>query len=105
MSILMNQTFQRLKEQIHKEDLCCSILSARELWIVRLLARGYVPKEIAEHLCLSEQTIQAHLKNVYNKLNIHKQTELVSWYYRQLLNGDGKGKNHLINQNENTTRR
>ena len=90
MDPLMNQTLQRLKEQLHKEDLGCDRLSARELYVVKLLARGFMPKAIADFLCLSEQTIQTHLKNIYEKLDIHKQTELVSWYYRQFFNGDGK---------------
>ena len=102
--ILGNQILQRLKEKMHKEDLQCEELTARQLFITKLLARGYTQKEVADYLCLSEQTVSSHLKNIYDTLNIHKQTELVVWYFRQLFNGDGKGKNHLINQkgNENS---
>jgi DNA-binding NarL/FixJ family response regulator len=90
MGALMNQIYQRLKEQLHKEDLRYDGISARELYIVRLIARGFVPKEIADYLSLSEKTIQTHIKNVYKAIGVHKQTELVSWYYRKLFNGDGR---------------
>lgn len=87
-----------------KELLDCEELSARELFVVSQIARGYEIKEIANHLCLSEQTVTTHLKNTYQKLGIHKKTELVSWYYAKLINGNGKGKQHIkIPNNENPT--
>lgn len=103
--ILANQAYQRIKEKMHKEDLLQDEqLTARECWIAGLHARGHEIKEIADHLCLSEQTVTTHLKNTYQKLGIHKKTELVSWYYTKLINGNGKGKQHIkIPNNENPT--
>ncbi len=38
-------------------------------------------KDAAEHFCVSVSTIKSHLKNIYEKLNIHSITELVRHYY------------------------
>ncbi len=89
-NVLANQILHRLKEQLHKEDLQCDELSSRELFITKLIAKGYTPKEAADYLCLSPETITTHLKNIYGKLGIHRQPELVAWYFRQLFKGNGK---------------
>lgn len=73
-----------------KELLDCEELSARELFVVSQIARGYEIKEIANLLFLSEQTITTHLKNIYEKLGIHRKVELVSWYFTKLINGNGR---------------
>jgi DNA-binding CsgD family transcriptional regulator len=87
---LQSEFYQRHLEHIHKEWFGDSRLSSRELFIVRLIAIGRLPKQIADFLNLSPKTISTHLKNIYNKLGIHKQTELVTWYYTRLLNGNVK---------------
>ena len=101
--ILANQAYQRIKEKMHKEDLLQEEqLTARECWIAGLHARGHEIKEIADHLCLSEQTIITHQKNIYEKLRIHKKTELVSWYFTKLINVNGRDEQHLkTKRNEN----
>ena len=45
-------------------------LSERELSIVRALAQGLTNKQIGTELCVSEQTVKFHLRNVYRKLSI-----------------------------------
>ena len=55
-------------------------LSIREMSIARLLAWGFTQKEIATKLFISELTVQTHLKNIYHKLSIHKETDLTRWW-------------------------
>ena len=50
------------------------ILSARELEVLGLLAKGMRNKEISAMLTISEETVRAHLKNILNKLNVHDRT-------------------------------
>lgn len=45
-------------------------LSERELEVLRLVAAGLSNREIAEELCLSINTVKAHTKNIYSKLNV-----------------------------------
>jgi DNA-binding NarL/FixJ family response regulator len=53
-------------------------LTARELEVLRLLARGLRNKEIAERLYISERTVNFHLANIYQKLNVSGRTEALS---------------------------
>jgi DNA-binding NarL/FixJ family response regulator len=47
-----------------------SLLTPRELEVVRLVAQGLRNKEIAQRLSLSEGTVKIHLHNTYDKLNV-----------------------------------
>jgi len=50
-------------------------LTARELEILRLLAKGHMYKEIADHLAISMSTVRTHITSVYEKLHVHSRTE------------------------------
>ncbi len=52
-------------------------LSSREMQIVQHIKNGFSSKEIANQLSVSFHTIEAHRKNIYNKLGIKKVTELL----------------------------
>jgi len=52
-------------------------LTARELEILRLLAKGHMYKEIADHLAISMSTVRTHIAAVYEKLHVHSRTEAV----------------------------
>jgi DNA-binding NarL/FixJ family response regulator len=49
-------------------------LTARELEILRLLAKGHMYKEIADHLAISMSTVRTHVSAVYEKLHVHSRT-------------------------------
>jgi len=53
-------------------------LTARELEVVRLIARGMRNKEIAAELHISEETAQGHVKNILAKFNVQDRTEAVA---------------------------
>ena len=53
-------------------------LSARELQVLRLVARGDRNKEIGRKLDISEETVKMHLKNAAAKLNARDRTHAVS---------------------------
>ena len=50
-------------------------LTTREQEILKLLAKGYMYKEIADHLGLSMSTVRTHVSAVYEKLHVHSRTE------------------------------
>ena len=52
-----------------------SLLSARELEILLLAARGLSNEHIASSLHLSEATVKRHLANVYIKMGVHSRGE------------------------------
>jgi len=53
-------------------------LSAREIEVLRLVARGDSNKEIASTLGISESTVKNHLNNILGKLNVRDRTEAVT---------------------------
>ena len=53
-------------------------LTAREQEVLQLLARGLRNKEIAARLIVSERTVNFHLANIYQKLNVSGRTEALS---------------------------
>lgn len=53
-------------------------LTTREQEVLQLLARGLRNKEIAARLIVSERTVNFHLANIYQKLNVSGRTEALS---------------------------
>ncbi len=58
-------------------ELAPAQLSERELGILQLVAQGYGNREIADLLCLSRFTIEAHTRNIYRKLAVGSRTAAV----------------------------
>ncbi len=53
------------------------LLSERELEVLKLAAKGLSNRDIAEQLFLSIRTVQAHLGNIFNKLDVGSRTEAI----------------------------
>jgi DNA-binding NarL/FixJ family response regulator len=54
-------------------------LTPREREVLRLLARGYLYKEIALRLSISAKTVEAHVSSVLRKLQLSNRHELSRW--------------------------
>ncbi|MBV8249285.1 MAG: response regulator transcription factor [Comamonas sp.] len=55
-----------------------SVLSPREIQILKLVADGMTNREIAEAIFLSRYTVECHIKNIYRKLAVPSRTRAVS---------------------------
>ncbi len=54
-------------------------LTMREREVLRLIARGYMYKEIAQQLSISARTVEAHVSAVLRKLQLSNRHELSRW--------------------------
>lgn len=67
----------------HEGDtLRLSTLSDRELQILTCAAAGRSNKEIADHLCVSVDTVKTHLHHIYQKLSVDGRVEAVIAFLR-----------------------
>jgi DNA-binding NarL/FixJ family response regulator len=55
------------------------LLSPREREVLRHIARGYLYKEIALRLSISQKTVEAHVSAVLRKLQLSNRHELSRW--------------------------
>lgn len=62
-----------------------SPLSDREAEVLQMLCDGENYKTIADRLFVSSNTVKAHIKNIYTKLNVNTRAEVVSKAIRQRL--------------------
>ena len=53
-------------------------LTARELDVLKLMAKGLRNKEIASELFITERTVKFHANSIYQKLEVNGRTEAVS---------------------------
>ncbi|HEX4159818.1 MAG TPA: response regulator transcription factor [Rhizomicrobium sp.] len=58
-------------------------LSEREVVVLRLVASGKANKSIARELSLSEETIKAHLRSIFSKLEVGDRTQAVTTALRR----------------------
>jgi DNA-binding NarL/FixJ family response regulator len=63
-------------------------LTQRETEVLRLVAKGLSYKQIAERLVLSHRTVQNHVQNTLNKLQLHNRVQLVRYAIEQGLDDE-----------------
>jgi DNA-binding NarL/FixJ family response regulator len=57
-------------------------LTAREMEMLALIARGKLAKEISRTLAISEKTVRNHISSIYRKLNVFDRSQLVIYAMR-----------------------
>lgn len=57
-------------------------LSKREWQVLALLADGLSNKEIAQKLSIAAHTVERHLSQLYQKLNVRSRAEAGKWYWQ-----------------------
>jgi DNA-binding NarL/FixJ family response regulator len=63
-------------------------LTDRETEVLRLVAKGLSYRQIAGRLVLSHRTVQNHVQNTLQKLQLHNRVELVRYAIEQGLDAD-----------------
>ncbi len=70
------------------DEICAEVarefaLSGRESEILELIARGYTTNSIATKLVISPYTVNTHIRHIYEKMQIHKRSELLNYINMQ----------------------
>lgn len=78
----MRSTARALDKLIRREAAsreAASIVTQRELEIVRMVGRGLQNKEIAQRLSITEGTVKVHVHSIYVKLGVSTRVALMRW--------------------------
>ena len=54
-------------------------LSAREIEVASLVAKGMTNRAMAQRLHISERTAENHVKNILDKLGLNSRTQIAAW--------------------------
>jgi DNA-binding NarL/FixJ family response regulator len=60
-----------------------SKLTAREMEVLQLLARGFDQDDIAERLYISRKTVATHIEHILQKLGVRTRAQAVAFAYRE----------------------
>lgn len=76
---VVDKVFRRLLPRLRgrNEPVCRQRLSGREAEVLALVARGVANKGIARSMGLSVRTVEAHMRNIFAKLQVGSRTEAV----------------------------
>jgi two-component system NarL family response regulator len=84
-SKLLSEFNALAKRAAAREQLPAPVLTARELEVLRLVARGMSNREVADQLFISENTVKNHMRNILEKLHLHSRMEAVMYAVRKRL--------------------
>ena len=60
-------------------------MTPRELQVLRLVATGKTNKAIAAELFLSEKTVDRHVSNIFNKIDVPTRAAATAYAYQHRL--------------------
>ena len=76
---MLLKTFRRHGDVNENDEMgvATPAVSERESDVLKLVAQGYVNKEIATRLGIGTATVSTHIKNLYRKLSVHTRVQVV----------------------------
>lgn len=72
------EAFSRLHDKRNKDAVTEWILTPKEIQILTLAADGKTDAEIGYKLCISDNTVETHMRNIYLKLEVKNRTAAVA---------------------------
>ncbi len=84
-SKLLSEFNALARQAAEREQLPAPVLTARELEVLKLVARGMSNREVADQLYISENTVKNHVRNILEKLHLHSRMEAVMYAVRKRL--------------------
>ncbi|MDR0225705.1 MAG: response regulator transcription factor [Burkholderiaceae bacterium] len=75
--LLLRQQRAALPAPPQEADAAAQALSARELEVLRLVARGHTLDEVARELGVSRHTVRTFVRRIYGKLQVSSRTQMM----------------------------
>lgn len=72
-----NRAMAKLVRREARAREVATLLTPREVEVVRMVAKGLANKEIAAQLNIADGTVKIHLHNIYEKVKINRRAELI----------------------------
>ena len=82
----INCHFSHRNCEVGDQEKADSILTEREIEVLRLISSGFTYKEIAARLNISSRTVEAHKNHMITKLDLSNKNELVVYALENLKN-------------------
>jgi len=83
--VIGRRTIDGMLRRQASAERAASVLTSRELEVVRMVARGLSNKEIADSLSISEGTVKSHLRAIFEKLDVSIRMKLSVYAREQML--------------------
>lgn len=81
LSIISTTLSGTFDPEPHGESACSAgELTHKELEALQLLADGLSNSEIADALSIGQNTVETHLRHIYQKLGVNNRTQAAIWY-------------------------
>ncbi len=71
-----------------------ALLSPRQMQILTLVAQGYIYREVAETLGLSEPTVKYHMREILDRLHLENHTQVIAYATQHGLTRQKTGEEH-----------
>ena len=78
-SIMMKNYVNKAQKKSNLETKTVESLTTREREILKLYAEGYSNQEIADKLCISNRTVDAHKNNIMQKFEFKSTVDMVKF--------------------------
>ncbi|MCX6004237.1 MAG: response regulator transcription factor [Chloroflexi bacterium] len=75
--VVASKVLDRLFE-LSKKTPASETLSEREIEVLRLMAKGFSNKDIADQLSITQSTVKTHITSIFQKLDVTTRTEAVT---------------------------
>jgi two-component system, NarL family, nitrate/nitrite response regulator NarL len=85
---MANRMFQRFHHEPTHDEPKPDILTVREREILIRVSKGETNRQISNHLCIAENTVKNHIKNILEKLHLENRVQLASYAVRHGLTNE-----------------